>query len=124
MAKKMNKWMARSAFLALSVVTVLGASSPSWAGSPDRPYRRHHAKPSQVEMCAPWEDCGGSGFVPQRPRHPAYDPYERDYDDDRDYSDERPYYPYDPYERTITIPAPELPRGTDKIIEGMFELIR
>jgi len=77
-------------------------------------------------MCAPWDPCDGVDFVPRHPRQPEDDPYyDRDYYDRRDYEEyELPYGSYDPYERTITIPvpAPELPRGTEKIIEGMFEL--
>jgi hypothetical protein len=118
MAKKMNRWMTKAAFLALSVATVLSANSPSWA----RSYRFHDEQP-QGGRCVSWQDCSGS--APRHPSRPSYNPYEQDYGyDERGYDDERPSYPYDPYERTITIPAPGLPQGADKIIEGMFDLLQ
>jgi hypothetical protein len=117
MAKKTNRWMTKVAFLTLGIATVLSASSPSWA----RSYRHYNEQP-QGRRCVSWQDCSSSG--PRHQRRPSYDPDE-DYDyDDRGYDDDRPYYPYDPSERTVTIPAPGLPSGADKIIEGMFDLLQ
>jgi len=86
------------AALALGISTVLMTSAPSWARSP---------------------------------RYPTTEPYyDRDYYDREDYRRryddyELPYGTYDPYERTITIPlpTPDLPRGTEKLIEGALELL-
>lgn len=116
-----TKWFTRIAVVALSMSTVLAAHSPTWARSPRR------QAPVQIGMCAPWAPCEETGFVPRQPRHRTDDPYyDRDYDDRQDYDDEYelPYGSYDPYGRTITIPVPtpDLPRGTEKMIEGMLEL--
>jgi len=123
MAKKMHKRMSRAAFLALAVATILWSSPASWAGT----HHRHHIRQPQAGMCAPY--CSASGFSPH-PYYPGYDTYgrdyyedrdyynDRDYYEDRDYDEGRPSYPYDLYDRTI----PRLPRGTDRIIEGVLDL--
>ena len=118
MAKKMNRWMTKAAFLALSITTVLSANSPSWAGS----YRYLDEQP-QGRRCVSWQDCSGSGH--RYPRRPSYGPYDHDGGyDGRGYGDERPSYPSDPYEGTTPTPIPGLPQGADKIIEGLLELFQ
>ena len=116
MAKKLNRLTIKAAFLALNVASILSASSPSWAGS----YGYHDGQ-RQGGRCSSWQDCSGSGFIPRHSRRPSDDPYEQgEVYDDRDFDEE---LPYDPYQRTITLPVPGLPSGTEKIIEGMFDLI-
>jgi hypothetical protein len=98
MKTTMTKRFTCLAALALGISTVLLSSALSWARSP---------------------------------RYPITDPYYgRDYYDQEDYRRryddyELPYGSYDPYERTITIPVPvpDLPRGTEKVIEGALELL-
>jgi hypothetical protein len=98
MKTTMTKRFTCLAALALGISTVLLSSASSWARSP---------------------------------RYSTTEPYyDRDYydqeDDRRRYDDyELPYGSYDPYERTITIPVPvpDLPRGTEKVIEGALELL-
>lgn len=99
MKTTMTKRFTCLAALVLGISTILVSSAPSWARSP---------------------------------RYPAVDPYyDRDYYDHDSYRRRRsddyelPYGSYDPYERTITIPVPvpDLPRGTEKVIEGALELL-
>lgn len=131
MEKRASKWMTKAAFLALGITATLSTSSPSWAEAPERPYRGYLAEPSQIEMSTFGVEFIGSKRSRRLPRNSAYDPYEeRNYGDDRDRYDDRAYndyedYPYSPYDRTITIPVPvpDLPRGTEKIIEGTLDLL-
>ncbi len=96
MDTKRHRWLPWAGFMALGVMAIVGTSTPSWARS-------------------------SYGYRP-------YDRYDRDYYDYRDYTgrdyhdDKTPYY--NPYDRTITIPVPDpkLPPGTEKIIEGVFEM--
>ena len=131
MAKRTSKWMIRAAFLALGLPATLSASSPSWAGASEGPYRGYRGKPAQVEMSLFGVELTGSKRSRRLPRNSAYAPYdESDYEDNQDRYDDRDYdyyenYPYSPYDRTITIPVPvpDLPRGTEKIIEGTLDLL-
>jgi hypothetical protein len=97
METKRNKWFIRATVVALSMATVCSVASPSWA----RSYGRQ-----------------GEGRYDR-------DYYDDRYDDDREYYERRlPYGSYNPYDRTITIPVPtpDLPPGTEKVIEGVFEM--
>lgn len=94
-----TKRFTQLAALALGVSTVLVSSAPGWARSP-----RYTVEDSYYDR----DDYDHDDY-----RRRGYDDYEL------------PYGSYDPYERTITIPlpTPDLPRGTEKIIEGALELL-
>ncbi len=133
MAKHTRKWTTAATVLTLGFILTLSASSPSVAEAQERSYSSRQAGLSAVES----NSFGIALIRSQRsrrlPQGSNYNPYdEGDYDDDRyPYSDRdygyprrSPYPRYSPSKRGVFIPTPDLPRGAEKVIEGMINLFQ